>query len=418
MMNDAGVDVSIRAAKTPVLGAEFYVQPYDNDPTSVEIADFVWSNLAEGMSSPLINSLEDVLHMYEDGYAVLEKVYELREWTAKGKGRNTKTYTMLKKLGVRPTSTIKELQYDDNGGPMGVLQGAIKGDGTVQDVQLDIGKVMIFTFGRRQGDLTGRSLLRTAYQHWYYKQHLYKIDAIQKERHGIGVPKGMLQPGYNANDKSILRTMLRNLRTNEEAFMLLTPNVDVEFAELKGQPVDVLHSADHHNMMILMNVMGQFLALGVGGQGQGSRAVGGVQADLFMKALRYVANYIAEVVNMYLIPELVVYNYPTKNFPQLKVRNIGDSRDLQMLGSALGNLLSQGGLTMDLSTEQWIRGVFDMPALQDTTGYDATVADKQAQDAQAKIDQQQQQQNPNGKGSVNPSGSDGGNKGKPVNAPQ
>src|SRR5438128_1307568 len=31
MMNDAGVDVSMRAAKTPVLGAEFYIDPYDDE---------------------------------------------------------------------------------------------------------------------------------------------------------------------------------------------------------------------------------------------------------------------------------------------------------------------------------------------------------------------------------------------------
>jgi hypothetical protein len=86
-----------------------------------------------------------------------------------------------------------------------------------------------------------------------------------------------------------------------------------------------------------------------------------------------------------------------------------------MLGAAIANLLSQEGITMDLTTEQWIRGVFDMPALQDTTKYDQTSvqranigAPSAAQDATSG----------NGKGSVKPAGSDGGNSGKPVNAPQ
>jgi hypothetical protein len=156
--------------------------------------------------------------------------------------------------------------------------------------------------------------------------------------------------------------MLRNLRTNEESFALLTPNVELEFLEVRGNLVDVLASANHHNMMILMNVMAQFLALGVeAGQG-GGRATAGSHTDIFMKALRYVANYICDVINMYLIPELIVWNFPTKNFPQLKVRNIGETRDLQMFASAMSSMIAQGGITMDDETEDWYRRVFDMPS--------------------------------------------------------
>src|SRR5215471_5369705 len=107
MMTDSTVDVSMRVQKTPILGADFYVEPYDEQPINQEIAEFVGANLFGGMSSPFLNALEDVLHFFEDGFSCLEKVYELREWTPKGKGRNTKQYTMLKKLGVRPANTIK-----------------------------------------------------------------------------------------------------------------------------------------------------------------------------------------------------------------------------------------------------------------------------------------------------------------------
>jgi hypothetical protein len=363
MMNDAGVDVSMRAAKTPVLGADFYVDPYDDLPINIEIAQFVEDNLNGGMTSPFSNSLEDILHFFEDGYAILEKVFELREWTPPGQGRNTKQYTMLKKLGVRPPSTISEIQYDNNGGPTKVIQNAIQADRTTQEKTVGIEKVMIFTFARKGGDLTGRSLLRTAYPHWYYKTHFYKIDAIQKERHSLGVPKGILKPGFTQKDKDAMRTLLRNLRTNEEAYMLLVPNVDVEFAEVHGNLVNSLESASHHNIMILLNVMAEFLSLGTHGS-SGSRATGGVQQDIYMKALRYVGSYICDVLNMYLVPELVVWNYPTKNFPKVRVRNIGETKDLQMLGSAIANLVAQDAILMDDPTEDWLRRVFDMPKKQ------------------------------------------------------
>jgi hypothetical protein len=360
MMTDSSVDVSMRLYKTPILGAEFFMEPYSDNPQDLEVSEFVWANLAEGMSSPFLNSLEDILGMYEDGYSVLEKVYEEREWAPKRKNANTRNFIMLKKLAPRPATTIKEIKYDDNGGPEEVIQNAIRSDQSVDEIELPIDKIMIFTFNRKGGDLTGKSLLRTAYSHWYYMTHLYKIDAIQKERHGIGVPRGKLLPGYSPADKEVLRNLLRNIRTNEEAFILQTPNVEVDFAKPEGEMVDVLGSANHHNIMILMNVMGQFLALGAATPG-GGRATAATQTDMFMKSLKYVANQIAACVNMYLIPELVVWNFPTKNFPRLAVRNIGETRDLQMFAAALANLYAQQVVTGDPDTEAWVRRVFDMP---------------------------------------------------------
>lgn len=414
MMTDAGVDVSVRAAKTPVLGAEYFMEPYSDDPNDILISEFIEDNLFGGMSAPFINTLEDILRMYEDGYSILEKVYEMRTWSPNAKGANSKQYTMLKKLGVRPSSTVKDIAYDDNGGVSLITQSAIRADRSVQDAPLDISKLLVFTFNKKGGDIQGRSVLRTAYMHWYYKTHLYKIDAIQKERHSLGVPKGMLKPGYNESDKNILRTLLRNLRSNEENFLLLTPNVDVEFAEIHGTLVDVLKSAEHHNNMLLLNVMAQFLASGMEGSSGGGRASSGTQADLFMKALRHIANYVADVINMYLIPELVVWNFPTNNFPKLRVRNIGETRDLQMLGSALAGMLHEGGFQMDDPLENYFRTLFDLPMKDPSTLRENVPTPVGASDNAGAATSKTS--NGGSKNGSKPGG--GGNTDRPVNAPQ
>jgi phage gp29-like protein len=369
MMNDMGVDVSTRAWKTPVLGAEFFVDPYSDDPLDVEVSQFIWSNLSGGLELPFLGAMQDILHMCEDGYSILEKVYENREWTppnsASSSFRNTKTFTMLKHLGFRPATSMQDMDYDNNGKLTQVIQNAIQGDHSTKEVKLDATKLVVFTLNGKGSDITGKSILRTAYPHWYYKTHFYKLDAIQKERHGIGVPRGKLLPGYTKADKEALRTALRYLRTNEESFILETPNVEIDFAEVKGNLVNIIESAEHHNAMILLNVMAAFMSLGTQTQGGGgSRAVGSTQSDMFMKSLKFIAEYICQVINMEIVPELTVYNYKTTNFPQLKVRNIGETKDLQMLGSALANIIAQGGITMDLDTEQWMRRTFDMPAKQ------------------------------------------------------
>jgi hypothetical protein len=126
--------------------------------------------------------------------------------------------------------------------------------------------------------------------------------------------------------------------------------------------VDALQSAEHHDNMIMKNIMVQFLNMGVS-EG-GSRATSATSMDMFLKSMRHVANSICEIINLYLIPNLVAYNFDTDQFPQLKARNIGEAKDLQMWSAAMRNLIEVGAITVDEETEAWIRDQVDMPKLQ------------------------------------------------------
>jgi len=359
---DASVKVSLRAAKAPILGAEFYIEAFDEQELNQAIAEFVDFNIFHAMTTPWLDVLQNICHFLEDGFAVFEPVYELREWAPKktNSSANRRKYTMLRKLAVRPSTTITEFVYDDNGGPTGVKQNALKADGNTQEVEIPIEKLIIFTFDKEAGNLEGESILRSAYTHWFYKKVLYEIDAIQKERHSIGVPDILLKPGFSADDKAAANELGRNLRSNEQAHIVRTQFMEVGFAELKGHLVDPLESANHHDNMIMKNIMVQFLNLGIEGSG-GGRATGATAADMFLKAMRFIANLICDYLNQYLIPNLVAYNFPTDQFPKIKVRNIGEIKDFQMWASGLANLVQQSVITMDLETENYVRGIADFP---------------------------------------------------------
>jgi hypothetical protein len=145
------------------------------------------------------------------------------------------------------------------------------------------------------------------------------------------------------------------LRTNEQAFIVRTTAMEIGFAEIKVNLVDALESANHHDNMIMKNVMVQFLNLGIEGSG-GGRATGATAADMFLKAMRYIANCICDYFNQYIIPNLVAYNFPTDQFPKLRVRNIGEIKDFQMWASGFANLVSNRVLSlMDLETENFVR---------------------------------------------------------------
>ena len=360
-MNDSAVDVSLRAGKAPVMGADFFVEPYDGEKENIEIAEFVRFNLMEGMTIPFLTVMDDILRFFEFGHSILEPVYEQREWAPNRSGANRRKYTMLRKLAIRHPTTIKDYLYDDNGGPLGINQLAIDSTGRTKEVRIPIDKLIIFTLNKRGGDLTGKSLLRTAYKHWYYKDHLYKIDAIQKERHALGVPRVALPPGYSDDDKNAAIELVKNVRANEEAGFVQPPGYVMDFVKVEGQLVDVMKSVEHHNGMIMLNVMVQFLLLGIQDAGGGGRATSGSHQNMYEKSLRSVGQLICQGFNLYLIPKLVGYNFDTDRFPKMQVRNIGEGKDIQMWSSAMSNLISQGAITVDDETEQWIRKQVDMP---------------------------------------------------------
>jgi len=363
--SDAAVDVSLRAAKTPVMGADWFVEPFSDNPIDLDIAEFVEFNLLNGTNAPFLLILEDVLRMYEFGFSVIEKVYEEREWSPKRTGANRRKYTMLRKLAPRPTPTIKEIKYDNNGGPVSIIQGAVQADNKPVNVEIPIEKLIIFSNNKKGGNIEGKSILRTAYRHWFFKSNLYNIDGIQKERHGMGFPTIQLKPGYKTTDKDAAFELVRNIRTNEHGGAVLPPNWELKFLELPGQPVNVMQSIEHHNGGIMLNTMSQFMMLGLEGTG-GGRATSGAHQDMFNKSLRYVANLIADDFNLYCIPYLVGYNFDTDHFPRLRVRNIGETKDLQQWASAISNLFAQSGITPDFETEQWIRTVIDAPLKRGT----------------------------------------------------
>jgi hypothetical protein len=222
-------------------------------------------------------------------------------------------------------------------------------------VYVPIEKLAVFTYDKEAGNMEGISVLRSAYKHWFIKENLYKIDAIQKERHGIGIPVIILPPGYSQEDKTLADNMGRNLRTNEKAHVVLPPNWQVTFAKLEGNLTNAIESIEHHDVMIARNVLGQFINNPAGTSQE-------EQQQLFLKATRYIADIVRDVFNKYLIPKLVDWNWPNvEEYPELRVRRIGDTVDWRTVSFAIRNFVGAGLIIPDEDLEKWIRDEMDLP---------------------------------------------------------
>lgn len=352
--SDATVRKSLRAIKTPIIGARWYMEAASESPEDQAIADFAWDCLTKYQSVSWPQLLMETLAFLDFGWYALEKVFEFK--VIDGVQR-----VVWKKLAPRhPLDTLGGWDYDANGGPTGCW---VFGDGTGgQEVFIPVSKLLAFTFDKEAGSMEGISVLRSAYKHYYFKDNLYKIDAIQKERHGIGIPIIKLPVNFTPADRAAAENLGANLRTNEKAHVVLPPGWEVEFAQIGGQPVDCMVSIEHHDKMILGNIMAEFL----GQQGGGSAT--SVQADIFVKGTRFIADIIRDVFNKWAIPELVDYNFPNvQAYPELKVRRIGDTTDWRVLSFAMRNLVGAGILQVDDRLEAWTRDEMDLPRLDPAT---------------------------------------------------
>jgi hypothetical protein len=353
--SDSTVAGTLKLAKTPILGARWYMEPASQSPRDVNVAKKIWWNLTEGMSTSWPQFLTEALLMLDFGHYLFEKVFEAGNPNAPvGMG------ITWKKFAPRHPLDVTEWLTDGNGGPAGIRMMNPGGVMAGQEIAIPISKLLVFTNQKEAGDMTGISLLRPAFKPWYFKSQLEKIDAIQKERHGIGIPIIKLPVGYKPADKILAQNLGRNLRTNEQAHIVLPPMWEIMFADLKGQPVNVLDSIKYHNGEIVKNILAPFME---------PQAKAGKDDDriLFLKAARFAADIVVDVINKYAIPELVDYNWQRVGYPKICARRIGEQADWRTMSFAIRNMVGAGIIRPDDRLEENIREEMDLPMADPAT---------------------------------------------------
>lgn len=363
--SDGTIRGTLRAVKAPALTASWFMEPASVSEQDIEIAKFVEKCLFEWQSTPWMQTLIEALLMLDFGYYMFEKVWEFR--IIQGELR-----VVLKKLGPRHPMDVSEWKFDANGGPKLVKMYASSTEGLQDDIEIPISKLLVFSFDKEAGNIEGVSVLRSAYKHWYFKEQLYKIDAIQKERHGIGIPVIKLPMGYSDADKVVAQELGRNIRTNERAHIVLPPGWDIAMLKLEGNPVDALDSVEHHNACIRENILVNFIRDGA------------KEDDLvmFFKGVKFVADIVSETYNHYLIPQLVDMNFPdVESYPKLKARRIGEAADWRTLSFAVRNLIGSGAIVPDAPLEANLRGEMDLPMPDPATARDILGLDEEDADA-------------------------------------
>jgi len=353
--SDATVQVLELAISLPIRATDFDIQPASDDPTAKEAADLVYDNLFGGMTHTFDDFLRDALLALFYGFVVFEKVFEERD-----------DYIVWRKFAPRHPSTIERFLFDEEGGLAGIRQVGFDPQGRFRQVDIPIEKLLVFIWRREFGNPYGVSVLRAAYKHWFLKDLAYKLQAIALERWAVGIPVGKVPAGTAEQDKQTFLQMLEAMRGHERAALVLPEDYTIELIGAEaGQRANqaFVEAIQHHDTMIVKSVLAQFLNLGTGDVG--SWALSRDHSQLFLMGLNSVAQWFAEHINRYAIPQLCRLNFGEDftDFPELTFTDLRLVLQREVLAEAIGKLVQTGILTPDRSLQDWVRDVFDLPPL-------------------------------------------------------
>jgi phage gp29-like protein len=353
--SDATVQALELAITLPIRATDWDVRPASDDPTSKEAADLVYDNLFGGMTHTFDDFLRDALLALFYGFVVFEKVFEERD-----------DYIVWRKFAPRHPQTIERFLFDETGGLAGIRQVGFDPQGRFRRVDIPIDKLLVFIWRRELGNPYGVSVLRAAYKHWFLKDLAYKLQAIALERWAVGIPVGKVPTGTSEQDKQTFLQMLEAMRGHERAAMVLPEDYSVELIGAEaGQRANqaFVEAIQHHDTMIVKSVLAQFLNLGTGDVG--SWALSRDHSQLFLMGLNSVAQWFADHINRYAIPQLCRLNFGEDftNFPELTFADLRLVLQREVLAEAISKLVQTGILTPDRSLQEWVRDVFDLPPL-------------------------------------------------------
>lgn len=358
---DASVRAGLRAIKTPLLATKWTVTTDDESSKGEEIRAFVEDNLFKMKGRTWKEFLKEALAFLDFGHYCFEIIWE--------KGTDGKI--RIKDLAPRIPHSILRWKLSD--GQFGIVQ-QIKTDDKVDGlkygmVEIPATKMLILTNEKEGDDVTGQSLMRSAWKHWNFKQLLYKIQGIAAERFGVGLPVITMDGRGGDEAKAEAEDWGKALKSNSKGYLVL-PNKewDAKILTPEGNPQGeaIVSAIDHHDRAILHAMLASFIMLGSGAS-SGSYNLGENLLYFFFKSCEDSAEYVSSQIVNQVIRQLVDVNYGVQeSYPQLKFAPMGEMDTVEMSG-VLKTLSDAGLLLKDARMLEFVHDAFKLPDIPQET---------------------------------------------------
>ena len=314
--------------------------------------------------------LSDVLSFLPFGFSVFEVI-------ARRPAQHPRGWVTLRRLAPRAQWTIDRFQVDRQGRIEGVYQTSTLGSGFIP-----YAKLLHFRTASKQNDPAGVSVLRAAYQPWYFARRIQEIEAVAIERELNGlplfrIPSEYLSPDATDEQKALVNMVKqigRDVKRNEQGYIIIPSDpyesadgkmsdirmVDFELVASQGKrDIDTSAVIIRYQQDMARSALADFVMLGT--NDRGSFALSKSKADLFLKALEGYLDAIASVLNRQLVPTLMRWNgMNEEDAPKIMHGRVAPT-DLAELGAYLHRIRALGLNLMDEATEDFLRNAAGLP---------------------------------------------------------
>lgn len=347
MRRDDQCKAALLFKKQSVLSAGWEVSPSDGEKASDEVSDFV-TEVFDALEGTFENSLLEVMSSLDYGFSVSEKIWGEKEG----------------KIWLTALKTRKPHPFRFEMDPYGNLLKLVQ-NGNNRD--LDPDKFLIHTYQGEFGNPYGVSDLDAAYRAWWTKNNTYKWLAMLLEKYGIPPMIAMYNPdSFKGGQLDKLKQVLEGMQASTVAVVPRAVKEDLDFysPQLAGQvsqcfvPAIGMLNQDIARAILMPGDLGYTPS-----EGGGSYAKAKVVFNIFLFAIEYLANDIANAVNEGLVKPLVDLNYAGKDYPVFRFKPMTDDQQFAKL-EQWEKFFKDGTVKGQPEDEDHIRETLDFPVRQ------------------------------------------------------
>lgn len=274
-----------------ILDVDFEVQPADDDPRSVTVAEFVAEYL-DGMTD-----YEDVLVSLQDavgkGFAGLEIHWDVSEG-----GALPSTLDFIEQ---------KRFLFTDDSGMLRQAPRLITDDEPM-GIEIPAWKILYHRYGGKSGSAMRSGIYRVCAWMYLFKNYAIKDWAVFCEVFGMPLRLGKYGPGASDADKTALVNAISSLGT--DAAGVISQDTEIEFVDKvqKTASADLYKAlAEFANRENSKAILGQTLSAEVGDRG--SYAASKTHNEVRLDLLKADARAVAATIRSGLIRPIVGFNF-------------------------------------------------------------------------------------------------------------
>lgn len=290
-----------------------------------------------GMSTSFSQAMAQMLMGIFDGFAAFEQVYQIPT-TGPLKGKIT-----LRKLAHRPAETITFL-VDDNGGFAGFRQ-RIQFKGEAKDLPIPKDRAVYYAANEEERPYYGISYFQSAFYHYTHKVKLLYLAHLSAQHRAVGIRYGHIPKNASSIDIKNFKAMLADFGFAQAG--ILPPDFTIE-TTYPSTTVNFLELLNFHNSQMSKSVLAPFFDDAQGGPK--SLVDFGKQSDaMFMMMLQTIMDELANIINTYLIPKFIDWNFASDKYPKFTWGTFTNEQK-EMINTTF-TALSTSGPSMNVSKD-------------------------------------------------------------------